>query len=123
MGPSTRPGSPRSSTRRAGAADEAAGLHLGEHFADLALRQAVQGSRPEIGKAAAEETIVSVEQALEGAHMCFIAAGMGGGTGTGAIGGTGAVSPAGGVAPVVVTPAMLPSRSTASQLIVPVIPR
>ena len=42
------------------------------------------GSRPEIGKAAAEETIVSVEQALEGAHMCFIAAGMGGGTGTGA---------------------------------------
>ena len=42
------------------------------------------GSRPEIGKAAAEETIASVEQALEGAHMCFIAAGMGGGTGTGA---------------------------------------
>jgi len=42
------------------------------------------GSRPEIGRAAAEETINSVEQALEGAHMCFIAAGMGGGTGTGA---------------------------------------
>ncbi|MCP1468593.1 cell division protein FtsZ [Sphingobium sp. OAS761] len=42
------------------------------------------GSRPEIGKAAAEETINSVEQALEGAHMCFITAGMGGGTGTGA---------------------------------------
>ena len=42
------------------------------------------GSRPEIGKAAAEETIVSVEEALNGAHMCFIAAGMGGGTGTGA---------------------------------------
>ncbi len=42
------------------------------------------GSRPEIGKAAAEETIVDVEKALEGAHMCFIAAGMGGGTGTGA---------------------------------------
>lgn len=42
------------------------------------------GSRPEIGKAAAEETIASVEQALEGAHMCFITAGMGGGTGTGA---------------------------------------
>lgn len=41
------------------------------------------GSRPEIGKAAAEETIVSVEQALEGAHMCFIAAGMGGGTAPG----------------------------------------
>ncbi len=42
------------------------------------------GSRPEIGKAAAEETIDDVERALEGAHMCFIAAGMGGGTGTGA---------------------------------------
>lgn len=42
------------------------------------------GSRPEVGRAAAEETIAVVEQALEGAHMCFIAAGMGGGTGTGA---------------------------------------
>ncbi len=42
------------------------------------------GSRPEIGRAAAEETIETVEGALEGAHMCFIAAGMGGGTGTGA---------------------------------------
>jgi cell division protein FtsZ len=42
------------------------------------------GSRPEIGKAAAEEALTEIEQALEGAHMCFIAAGMGGGTGTGA---------------------------------------
>ncbi|WP_019831623.1 cell division protein FtsZ [Sphingomonas sp. PR090111-T3T-6A] len=42
------------------------------------------GSRPEIGRAAAEETIEQIEKALEGAHMCFIAAGMGGGTGTGA---------------------------------------
>jgi cell division protein FtsZ len=42
------------------------------------------GSRPEIGRAAAEETLDSVERALDGAHMCFIAAGMGGGTGTGA---------------------------------------
>jgi len=42
------------------------------------------GSRPEIGRAAAEETIEEIERALEGAHMCFIAAGMGGGTGTGA---------------------------------------
>ena len=42
------------------------------------------GSRPEIGKAAAEETIAEIDRALEGAHMCFIAAGMGGGTGTGA---------------------------------------
>jgi cell division protein FtsZ len=42
------------------------------------------GSRPEIGKAAAEEAIMEIERALDGAHMCFIAAGMGGGTGTGA---------------------------------------
>jgi cell division protein FtsZ len=42
------------------------------------------GSRPEIGRAAAEETIEEIEKSLEGAHMCFIAAGMGGGTGTGA---------------------------------------
>jgi cell division protein FtsZ len=42
------------------------------------------GSRPEIGRAAAEETIEEIIQSLEGAHMCFIAAGMGGGTGTGA---------------------------------------
>tara|TARA_R110000782_G_scaffold167129_6_gene259201 strand:+ start:1496 stop:3010 length:1515 start_codon:yes stop_codon:yes gene_type:complete len=42
------------------------------------------GSRPEIGRAAAEETISAIEEALDGVHMCFIAAGMGGGTGTGA---------------------------------------
>jgi cell division protein FtsZ len=42
------------------------------------------GSRPEIGRAAAEETLDEIVRSLEGAHMCFIAAGMGGGTGTGA---------------------------------------
>jgi cell division protein FtsZ len=42
------------------------------------------GSRPEVGRAAAEETLEQVKSALSGAHMCFIAAGMGGGTGTGA---------------------------------------
>src|SRR5690242_17255513 len=42
------------------------------------------GSRPEIGRAAAEESIDEISAALEGSHMCFIAAGMGGGTGTGA---------------------------------------
>jgi cell division protein FtsZ len=42
------------------------------------------GSRPDIGRAAAEETISDVQEALDGVHMCFIAAGMGGGTGTGA---------------------------------------
>ncbi|MFM8542822.1 MAG: cell division protein FtsZ [Chakrabartia sp.] len=42
------------------------------------------GSRPEIGRAAAEEAFEQIERALEGSHMCCIAAGMGGGTGTGA---------------------------------------
>ncbi len=42
------------------------------------------GSKPEIGKAAAEEAIEDVRAQVSGAHMVFIAAGMGGGTGTGA---------------------------------------
>jgi cell division protein FtsZ len=42
------------------------------------------GSRPEIGIAAAEEAKEEITTALKGAHMAFIAAGMGGGTGTGA---------------------------------------
>ncbi|MEO1220843.1 MAG: cell division protein FtsZ, partial [Pseudomonadota bacterium] len=42
------------------------------------------GARPEVGKAAAEETVSQIEEALEGVNMVFIAAGMGGGTGTGA---------------------------------------
>jgi cell division protein FtsZ len=41
------------------------------------------GSRPEIGIAAAEEAKDEITSALKGAHMAFIAAGMGGGTGTG----------------------------------------
>jgi cell division protein FtsZ len=42
------------------------------------------GSRPEVGRAAAEETVAEIERALDGVNMVFIAAGMGGGTGTGA---------------------------------------
>ncbi|MDP4574573.1 cell division protein FtsZ [Qipengyuania sp. G39] len=42
------------------------------------------GARPEVGKAAAEETVEDIEDALDGCNMVFIAAGMGGGTGTGA---------------------------------------
>ncbi len=42
------------------------------------------GSKPEIGQAAAEEALDDIRQQLSGSHMCFIAAGMGGGTGTGA---------------------------------------
>ncbi|MEM0928364.1 MAG: cell division protein FtsZ [Pseudomonadota bacterium] len=42
------------------------------------------GSRPQIGEAAAEESLDEVMTALDGANMLFITAGMGGGTGTGA---------------------------------------
>ncbi|MCC6598534.1 MAG: cell division protein FtsZ [Alphaproteobacteria bacterium] len=42
------------------------------------------GSKPEIGRAAAEESIEEVMEFFEGANMAFITAGMGGGTGTGA---------------------------------------
>lgn len=42
------------------------------------------GSRPDVGRIAAEESLDKVMSELDGAHMVFIAAGMGGGTGTGA---------------------------------------
>ncbi len=42
------------------------------------------GARPSVGAAAAEEALEEIEGCLTGAHMCFITAGMGGGTGTGA---------------------------------------
>jgi cell division protein FtsZ len=42
------------------------------------------GSHPEVGRAAAEEAIDELRDHLSGAHMAFITAGMGGGTGTGA---------------------------------------
>ncbi len=42
------------------------------------------GSKPDIGGAAAEETITEIQNILKDTHMLFITAGMGGGTGTGA---------------------------------------
>ena len=42
------------------------------------------GSRPDIGRAAAEEALDEILTEIEGAHMVFVTAGMGGGTGTGA---------------------------------------
>jgi cell division protein FtsZ len=42
------------------------------------------GSQPEVGRAAAEEVIDEIRDHLAGAHMVFVTAGMGGGTGTGA---------------------------------------
>ena len=42
------------------------------------------GANPEIGKESAAEARAEISEQLEGAHMCFVTAGMGGGTGTGA---------------------------------------
>jgi len=42
------------------------------------------GARPDVGREAAEEQLDEINALLEGAHMAFITAGMGGGTGTGA---------------------------------------
>ncbi|MGE0828143.1 MAG: cell division protein FtsZ [Hyphomonadaceae bacterium] len=42
------------------------------------------GARPEVGQAAAQESVPEILEFLDGAHMVFVAAGMGGGTGTGA---------------------------------------
>ena len=42
------------------------------------------GAKPEIGRQAADESLASVLEQLEGTHMLFVTAGMGGGTGTGA---------------------------------------
>ena len=42
------------------------------------------GSKPEVGRAAAEEAMEEIRDHLSGAHMAFVTAGMGGGTGTGA---------------------------------------
>lgn len=42
------------------------------------------GAQPKVGEAAAEEAIKQIEETLDGVHMAFITAGMGGGTGTGA---------------------------------------
>ena len=44
------------------------------------------GSRPEIGQAAAEEALEEIRTQISGSHMVFVAAGMGGGTGSGAAG-------------------------------------
>lgn len=42
------------------------------------------GAKPEIGRAAAEESLPEILEALDGTSLCFVAAGFGGGTGTGA---------------------------------------
>jgi cell division protein FtsZ len=63
------------------------------------------GSRPEIGKAAAEEALEEIRDCLAGSNMVFLAAGMGGGTGTGAAG----------VAPCVVAKLVLAEEALADR--------
>ena len=50
---------------------------------DKATRGLGSGGQPSLGQKAAEESLDEIREAVEGADMVFIAAGMGGGTGTG----------------------------------------
>jgi cell division protein FtsZ len=54
------------------------------HLIQLGANGLGAGGKPDKGRAAAQEAEAKVREALEGAHMVFITAGMGGGTGTGA---------------------------------------
>ena len=54
------------------------------HLIQLGTTGLGAGAKPEAGRAAAEEAVDRIRQAIDGAHMLFITAGMGGGTGTGA---------------------------------------
>ena len=54
------------------------------HIGREATKGLGAGADPEIGRAAAEESLEKIEEALRGSDMVFLVAGMGGGTGTGA---------------------------------------
>ena len=54
------------------------------HIGETVTRGLGAGSKPEVGEEAAKESLETIKEALEGADMVFIAAGLGGGTGTGA---------------------------------------
>ena len=56
-------------------------IQLGERL----TRGLGAGGRPEVGQGAAEESRLQIKEALTGADMVFLTAGMGGGTGTGSI--------------------------------------
>ncbi|MEO0344174.1 MAG: cell division protein FtsZ, partial [Pseudomonadota bacterium] len=68
---------------------DAQALHHSKASTKLQLGEKVTeglgaGAKPTVGSEAAEESIEAIVDALVGSHMCFITAGMGGGTGTGA---------------------------------------
>ncbi len=54
------------------------------HIGETVTRGLGAGSKPDVGEEAAKESLETIKEALEGADMVFIAAGLGGGTGTGA---------------------------------------
>ncbi|WP_457625934.1 cell division protein FtsZ [Persephonella sp.] len=54
------------------------------HIGETVTKGLGAGSKPAVGEAAAKENIDAIKEAMEGADMVFIAAGLGGGTGTGA---------------------------------------
>jgi cell division protein FtsZ len=54
------------------------------HLIQLGTTGLGAGAKPEAGRAAAEEAVDRIREAIQGANMLFITAGMGGGTGTGA---------------------------------------
>ena len=55
-------------------------IHIGKNL----TKGLGSGMNPEVGQSAAEETKAEIQEAMKGADMVFVAAGMGGGTGTGA---------------------------------------
>lgn len=55
-------------------------IHIGKNL----TKGLGSGMNPDVGRASAEETKAEIQEVLKGADMVFIAAGMGGGTGTGA---------------------------------------
>ena len=54
------------------------------HLVQLGNSGLGAGSKPDVGRASAEDAVDKIREAITGAHMLFITAGMGGGTGTGA---------------------------------------
>ena len=54
------------------------------HLIQLGSTGLGAGSKPEMGRQAAQEAVEKIKESIAGAHMLFITAGMGGGTGTGA---------------------------------------
>lgn len=54
------------------------------HIGETVTRGLGAGSKPEVGEEAAKESLEAIKEALEGSDMVFVAAGLGGGTGTGA---------------------------------------